>query len=303
MADSQSTSIDSIYAQVRAAMPDGGHREVAATLLPVAPSIRVLALRTPTLPPATHTNAYVVGPTGGPVVVVDPGSPYPEVQRQLADALAGEQVSRVLLTHHHGDHIGGAIALGVPITAHAITRALLADIVPIDAADTLADGDTLDLAGIRITAIHTPGHARGHLCFAVGDAVIAGDMVAGIGTILIDPDEGDMTDYLASLAKLAARGPHALLPAHGPMIADGVGKLRDYTAHRLMREARVLAAIAGREAPSTIAELVPIAYADTPPALWIIAERSLRAHVHKLVADGKVTADRTSADSRYSAAQ
>src|ERR1700759_1120987 len=121
MADSQSTSIDSIYAQVRAALPADPTREVAGTLLPVAPSIRVLALRTPTLPPATHTNAYVVGPTGGPVVVVDPGSPYPEVQRQLAAALAGETVARVLLTHHHGDHIGGAAALGVPVGAHAIT--------------------------------------------------------------------------------------------------------------------------------------------------------------------------------------
>lgn len=300
MADSQSTSIDSIYAQVRAALPAGAAGEVVGTLEPVAPSIRVLALRTPTLPPATHTNAYVVGPSGGPVVVVDPGSPYPEVQRQLADALAHERVAAVLLTHHHGDHVGGAAALGVPIVAHAITRELLTGVVAVT--DTLADGATLAAGDVTLTAIHTPGHARGHLCFAVGDAVIAGDMVAGVGTILIDPDEGDMAHYLASLARLAARGPHALLPAHGPMISDGVGKLRAYTAHRLGREARVLAAIRSRPAPSTLAELVPIAYADTPPALWVIAERSLHAHVNKLVADGSVRVHGASADSRYSAA-
>src|SRR4051794_11895029 len=99
-------TVDDVYEQVRKALPADGH-DAARTLAQVAPGIRVLALNTPTLPPAAHTNVYVVGPDRGPVVVVDPGSPYPEQQAILAAALAGLEIEAVLLTHHHGDHVGG----------------------------------------------------------------------------------------------------------------------------------------------------------------------------------------------------
>lgn len=268
--------VDDIYEQVRAAMPVVAHD--AGELLPIAPGIRVLALRTPTLPPAAHTNAYIVGPVDGPVVVVDPGSPYPDQQTLLAN-LVGE-VSGVLLTHHHGDHVGGATALGVAISAHAET----ASRVGFPVQRTLADGEVLDVGGVRIECIFTPGHAAGHLCYRVGDAIIAGDMVAGLGTILIDPSEGDMALYLASLEKLIPYG-GALLPAHGPMIADGPKKLREYLAHRRMRESAVLAALSHES--QSIAALVGKAYADTPKALWPLAERSLLAHLAKLVSEGR----------------
>jgi glyoxylase-like metal-dependent hydrolase (beta-lactamase superfamily II) len=110
-------------------------------------------------------------------------------------------------------------------------------------------------------------------------------MVAGIGTILIDPSEGEMAEYLASLQRLLARPAAALLPAHGPAIPDGPAKLREYLAHRLMREARVAAALSG--APQSLRELLPRAYGDTPTFLWPLAERSLLAHLVKLVRDGK----------------
>jgi glyoxylase-like metal-dependent hydrolase (beta-lactamase superfamily II) len=111
-------------------------------------------------------------------------------------------------------------------------------------------------------------------------------MVAGFGTILIDPVEGNMAHYLASLATLLARPATRLLPAHGPAIEDGPGKLREYIAHRTMREDRVLAALrAVTDASSS--ELVPSAYADTPKPLWPLAERSLRAHLDKLVGEGR----------------
>src|ERR1043166_6820629 len=142
--------------------------------------------------------------------------------------------SAVLLTHHHGDHVGGAAALAerwsIPIAAHAATARRLAGRVAVT--ESLDDGDVAYTA----TAIFTPGHAEGHLCFAVGDATIAGDMVAGVGTILIDPSEGDMALYLASLERLLARPPMTLLPAHGSSIFDGHGKLSEYLAHRRMRE-------------------------------------------------------------------
>ena len=288
-------SVEALYEQVRTAVPtsDLGAGEVPDTLAQVAPGIRVLALRTPTLPPAAHTNTYVVGPDRGPQLVIDPGSPYPDQQSVLERAIsreadAGRPLGMVVLTHHHGDHVGGAAALaeafGVPIAAHANTARRLASRVPVTR--ELADGEVLDGG---ITCVFTPGHADGHLCFELGGASVVGDMVAGLGTILIDPVEGDMAQYLASLGTLLARPASArLLPAHGPVIADGPAKLREYIAHRTMREDRVLAAlreVGARDASA--AELVPSAYADTPKLLWPLAERSLRAHLDKLVREGR----------------
>ena len=275
-------TVESLYEQVRAqvAVP---RDDTVATLLPVAPGIRVLALRTPTLPPAAHTNVYLVGPEAGPVAVVDPGSPYPDQQAILDDVLAKIPIELVLLTHHHGDHTGGAVALadrwGVPIAAHPATARRLASRVPVTR--EIHDGDVIHGA----LAIHTPGHAEGHLCFEIGGSTIAGDMVAGLGTILIDPSEGDMALYLASLECLLVRPQTTLLPAHGPAISDGHGKLREYLAHRKMREARVLGSLSAEAA--SVAALVASAYSDTPQALWPLAERSLLAHLAKLLREGR----------------
>jgi glyoxylase-like metal-dependent hydrolase (beta-lactamase superfamily II) len=270
-------TIDALYEQVRGLVP-AALASAPASLTPVAPGIRVLALRTPTLPPAAQTNVYLVGPPAGPVAVVDPGSPYPDQQAILDRVLEVLPPAVVLLTHHHGDHVGGAAALAerwsVPIAAHGATARRLAGRVPVT--QIVEDGETVHGA----TAIGTPGHAEGHLCFAVGDAIVAGDMVAGLGTILIDPTEGDMAVYLASLERLLARPQMTLLPAHGPAIADGHGKLRDYLSHRRLRESRIAAAL--RDEPRPLAELVAEAYSDTPRALWVLAERSLLAHLVKL---------------------
>lgn len=277
-------SVESLYEQVRAAVP-AEVSDAPPSVVDVAPEIRVLALRTPTLPPAAHTNVYLVGPEIGPVVVVDPGSPYPDQQAALDAFLSHVPIALILLTHHHGDHVGGATALaarwGAPIAAHPATARRLEGIVEVTR--LVADGETVH----GLTAVHTPGHAEGHLCFEHGGATIAGDMVAGVGTILIDPDEGDMTRYLASLELLLARPPTTLLPAHGDPIPDGPGKLREYLAHRRMREDRVLAALT--DAPADLATLLPAAYGDTPRILWPLAERSLLAHLAKLVRDGRAT--------------
>lgn len=286
-------TVESLYEQVRGLVPasaDGPPPELTA----VAPGIRVLALRTPTLPPAAHTNVYLVGPDAGPVAVIDPGSPYPEQQAILDQVLAVHPPSAVLLTHHHGDHVGGAVALAerwsVPIAAHAGTARRLAGRVKVT--QLVEDGET----AYGATAIFTPGHAEGHLCFAVGDAVIAGDMIAGVGTILVDPSEGDMAVYLASLELLLARPQMTLLPAHGPAIPDGHGKLSEYLSHRRMRESLVAAAL--RDTPRTLGELVADAYRDTPRKLWGLAERSLLAHLIKLAREQRAT-DR--GDGRWSA--
>jgi glyoxylase-like metal-dependent hydrolase (beta-lactamase superfamily II) len=111
-------------------------------------------------------------------------------------------------------------------------------------------------------------------------------MVAGVGTILIDPSEGDMADYVASLARMLERAPSLLLPAHGPPITDAAGKLRGYISHRTMREDRVVAALKART-DCSVDEIVPEVYADTPRILWPLAGRSLRAHLDKLVKEGR----------------
>jgi endoribonuclease LACTB2 len=252
----------------------------------LAPGVRVIALRTPTIPPATHTNCYVVG--DDEVVVIDPASPYPEEQAILDRALAGRRVREIWLTHHHVDHVGGAVhlaeRLGVGIAAHPITAGL----VRFPVARAIHDGEVTG----RLRAIFTPGHAPGHLCFLDEPTgfLVAGDMVAGIGTIIVDPDEGDMQEYLASLARMRSLAPRALLPAHGPTLADPPAKLDEYTAHRLKREALVLAALRARAA-ATARELVPDVYQDVAPAIYPLAERSLLAHLVKLEREG--TAART----------
>src|SRR5512144_402941 len=164
-------TVDVLYEQVRGLVP-AALADAPASLTPVAPGIRVLALRTPTLPPAAQTNVYLVGPPAGPVAVVDPGSPYPDQQAILDRVLETLPPAVVLLTHHHGDHVGGAAALAerwsVPIAAHPATARRLAGRVAVT--QSVEDGETVHGA----MAIGTPGHAEGHLCFAVGDAIVAG---------------------------------------------------------------------------------------------------------------------------------
>ncbi len=256
-----------------------------------------IALRTPTLPPATHTNSYLVGTSA--FYVVEPASPWPEEQSRLHAAVRarvarGDRLVAAIVTHHHHDHVGGARAFcdafDVPLLAHPATRDRLR--VRVDA--TLDEGARLDpaLADLDIAVLHTPGHAPGHLCLyarAHGWAVV-GDMVASEGTILIDPEDGgDMSDYLAELGRLASLRPARLLPAHGAPIDDAVARLEYYVAHRLAREARVLDAVGAQ--PTTLVDVVAGAYADTPNAPHLLAMRSAAAHLERLARLCRVARD------------
>jgi ribonuclease/clavin/mitogillin len=260
-------------------------------LVEVATGVRVIALETPTLPPATHTNAYVIGERD--VIVVEPASPRRREQARLFDALEDAEcrVRAIYLTHHHIDHIGAVEALvvrtGAPVWAHAET----ASRVPFAIDRVLAEGERIeDDTGRAWVALHTPGHAPGHLCLRDAEGtVIAGDMVAGVGTILVEPSEGSMSQYLASLRRLA-EGSRVLLPSHGPALPDAPAVLDHYVRHRLGREAKVRAALRS-SGPSTVAGLVPIAYADAPMHVWPLAALSLEAHLVKLVEDGEVVFD------------
>jgi endoribonuclease LACTB2 len=266
----------------------------AARLWPFCDGIAIAPLQTLTLPPATHTNAYVFGQRE--LVVVDPGSHDPGEQEAIGNELearvaTGARVVAVLLTHHHADHTSGAAALTTriraPIWAHRETARRVGFAVERE----LDDGEVIDLGSRRLRCVFTPGHAPGHLCFLEEETgwMAVGDMVASVGTILVDPSEGDMRLYLESLERIAALTPRVLLPAHGAPIADPAGKIAEYIRHRLWREQRVASALADR-GPSTAHDLVPIAYADVAPVLYPLAERSLLAHLVKLATDGRIRA-------------
>ena len=261
------------------------------------PGVLMFPLTTHTLPPALTTNAYLLGTEES--VLVDPGSPLDTENERLERALIvardrlGRRVTGIWLTHHHPDHIGGVERLrrflGVPVFAHPATAERLAGRIEVDG--TLADDQQIVLAGdppFAVRVLHTPGHARGHLCFLAEShgSVLAGDLVAGLGTIVVDPPEGDMDDYLASLARLADLDPRTLFPAHGPAIKNAVAKLREYIKHRLWREDRVVTAWSlGLRTPN---EMLATVYDDVPKEAHPLAERQILAHLARLRKAGRI---------------
>lgn len=249
------------------------------------------ALRTPTLPPATHTNCWLV-PDGAGLAVVDPGAPDPAEQAFLFDvvdglAAEGRPPTAIWLTHCHPDHTGAVAALAarhrLPVRAHP--RA--AGRVPSVAIAPLREGDRL---GGRFRVLETPGHAPEHLAFLDErtGALLCGDLVSTLSTIVIDPPEGDMAEYERQLARMEALHPRTLYPAHGPPAPDAVGRLAAYRAHRREREALVVAALAE---PAPLAGITARAYADTPPLAHPIAARSCLAVLIKLEREGRARRD------------
>jgi glyoxylase-like metal-dependent hydrolase (beta-lactamase superfamily II) len=267
-------------------------------LIEFRPGVVLLPQATPTLPPAATTNAFLLG--RGEAVLVDPGSPFPDEIDHLEAALraaaerAGRRLRAIWLTHHHPDHVGGVEALrrrfDVPVFAHPETAARLgARGIAVDG--ELADGDEWTLAGdppMRWRAVWTPGHAPGHLVFfePTERTLVAGDLVSSVSTIVIDPPQGNMEHYLASLERARDLDPRLLLPAHGPAVLDGRAKLEEFIAHRLAREEKVLAAWrAGLREPEAMIDLV---YEDTPDAARPLAARQIRAHLERLLERGRL---------------
>jgi len=224
------------------------------------------------------------------VTVIDPASPYEDEQARLDEILEMVMVERILLTHHHNDHVGGALALkkttGARIAAHPLTR----DRVDIPIDELLDENDVVDTDAGFWRVLHTPGHATGHLCLFNGglSTVVAGDMVAGVGTILLDPPEGNLHHYIESLTRLAALNPRRLLPAHGPCIENGVQALEEYIAHRHMRTGQIREALAINPG-QPIEAITESIYKDLiPEAFLAVAARQVLCHLNWLETENKV---------------
>ena len=258
------------------------------------PGVWVLPVKTRTLPPASCTNVWMPG--GRRFLVIDPGSAEPGENARLLAVIGkrvaqGDAVEAIVLSHHHRDHVSGvgtiAAALGVPVLAHEKTLARIPALPDGVATRSLRDGDTLDLDGMTLDVVHTPGHAPGHLAFFDGArrVLIACDLVSGLSMILVGSEAGDMDTYLDALRRVAALDPKVVLPSHGPPLPGKA--LAAAIAHREQREAGIVEVLADG-ASRDLATIATAAYADTPQAPAFLRELQTRAHLERLVRCGRV---------------
>ncbi|MGI9238045.1 MAG: MBL fold metallo-hydrolase [Woeseiaceae bacterium] len=248
--------------------------------------IRRLVAPNPSMMTGPGTNTYLFGVNE--VAVLDPG-PVIESHLETIQRFANAPIRWILVTHTHPDHSPGARPLA------DATGAQLLGMPPPDGVHqdatfkpdrVLDDGGQLETAEFVIGAVHTPGHASNHLCYRHDEQnwLFTGDHVIDGSTVVIDPPDGDMKQYLQSLQRVKGLNCDALLPGHGEIIHD-VDRLIDWIIdHRLEREAKVIAALAAN--PNlTSRELVPHVYKDVDEKLYDWAERSLLAHLLKLEDD------------------
>ena len=267
---------------------------------PVTPLVRRVVARNPSPFTFHGTGTYIVG--RGRVAVIDPGPLDAEHLRALEQALAGETVTHILVTHTHRDHSPAAAPLkevtgaptfafgphgtppGGPGVEEGGDHAFRPDEVTPDGAVIQGDGWTFE-------AVHTPGHTSNHLCFALREerALFSGDHVMGWSTTVVSPPDGSMADYMASLSKLLDRDERMLIPTHGPPVTDPTSYVGALLNHRRQREDQILACLA--QGPSRIPAMVALMYTDVPQHLHKAAGRSVHAHLVKMVEEGRVASD------------
>ncbi|MCP4503922.1 MAG: MBL fold metallo-hydrolase [Deltaproteobacteria bacterium] len=270
----------------------------------LAKGIFVQPLRSNTLPPATHTNCVLLTTTKehkGPLVIIDPAAGDKEEEERLVHLLQhlqgeGHTLMAVVLTHHHPDHMdaAGFIAkhFSLPLWAHELTEERID--VPVDR--LLHDGEMLFM-GDHVEpwqVLHTPGHAPGHVCFFHEEksVLIAGDMVAAVGSILIDPTDGDLGVYFAQLERLIAMNPRIVIPAHGQTLLDGTERLRFQLQHRKTRNEHVKSVLAKQEGPLSMDALNVAVYGDEVPSYVLpLALLSLQSIVLYLEGLGELNVD------------
>jgi glyoxylase-like metal-dependent hydrolase (beta-lactamase superfamily II)/8-oxo-dGTP pyrophosphatase MutT (NUDIX family) len=259
--------------------------------------LKCIPLRTKTLPPATHTNCFIVG--GKSFVVIDAATPFEEEQEKLLKLIdqllaSGNRCEAIIVSHLHPDHFGGESVLksqfagkhgmDIPIVGHINTIESLKNQVEFDKEApeyyTLQDSSG---AEFQLDLLHTPGHARGHLCFYDSEFgfLLSSDNVVGAGSVVIAPPEGNMSDYLASLDSMKALpGLRSMCGSHGPAISDAKAKIASYIEHRKTREQQILKAISA--GADDLDKVVAIVYAELDKKLVPLAKKSVEAHTERL---------------------
>ncbi|MGQ0671435.1 MAG: MBL fold metallo-hydrolase [Hyphomicrobium sp.] len=272
---------------------------------PVAPGIIRVVAENPGVMTFKGTNTYLVGTTE--LAVIDPG---PDDERHVAavmTAAAGRPITHILTTHSHRDHVDAAARLksatGAVVAAARRETAPVAGIGEAPARPgyvnfdfepdrTLGDGDIVSGEDWTLEAIHTPGHAPDHLCFALArrGILFSGDHVMAWNTTVVAPPEGHMASYLTSLERLLARPSDRMyLPGHGGRISAPRRTVKAYLLHRRWREQTIVSAI--REGAPTIRTIVPVVYQAIDPGLLPAAALSVLAHVEHLIERGLVVCD------------
>lgn len=268
------------------------------------PHVYVFPLKTETLPPATHTNCFIVGKKE--FVVIDAASSVAGEQAKLFDLIdkliaSGGVCREIIVSHSHPDHFGGEMslqkylrekyAINVPVSAHELTAEDLRGKVEFQkfVADNrvfnLADGDGVKF---QLTALDTPGHARGHLCFYDEEQgfLLSSDNVISLGSVVIAPPEGNLRDYLNSLERLKnLPNLRFLCGSHGTAVESAKAKIEEFIRHRLMREKQIVEAI--ESGAKTNGEIVEAVYAGLDEKLLKLAEKSVEAHLEKLKTEAR----------------
>jgi glyoxylase-like metal-dependent hydrolase (beta-lactamase superfamily II)/8-oxo-dGTP pyrophosphatase MutT (NUDIX family) len=288
------------YAEIGRLDPEG-RGDVSFELVPGRPvqlSERVLRVTADngSVMTGPGTNSYFVGSPGGESwVLIDPGPADDAHIRALIQHAPGP-VMQILVTHTHKDHSPAAAALhaatGAPRAGQVATHPEWQDTAFVPER-VLADGDRIEVGpGCTLRVIHTPGHASNHLCYLLEQEqlLFTGDHLMQGSTVVINPPDGDMAAYLASLRRLLEVPLQWLAPGHGFLIDQPHEVIRKTITHRLAREAKVINAVRGH-GPATLEQLLPVVYGDVNERLHAVAARSLRAHLLKLRDDGLATVD------------
>jgi glyoxylase-like metal-dependent hydrolase (beta-lactamase superfamily II) len=255
------TTVHPAYAQLRRVT------DIASVMLENNPGMMTL----------DGTNTWILqAPGSDEYVVVDPGDNDEEHLQRVAGV---GQVALVLITHRHFDHTGGVSRL------HELTSAPVRSVSPEflrGDGTTLVDGELIEVAGLRLRIVATPGHTADSVSIVIENegSVLTGDTILGRGTTVLDDSDGDLGDYLASLRALIELGDgRTVLPGHGPELPDLHEISKQYLAHREERLDQVRAALAVLGDSASVREIVEHVYSDVDPKLWPVAEKSVNVQL------------------------